>query len=163
MTDPMFDYYSLSEVAARLDIHPFDLSRYLAIQKGGIPNELRFSSTQIDQMALGLGLQSWWSEPMQLQDDNRNRLLVRELARRLYNADIEQGTRADNLYRGLEGNDYHFVRRVVNAFIKSKILRSFATLTGVSVTFGSRQDLDTVLQQVQNGEAFPAEITALLS
>lgn len=163
MTDPMFDYYSLSEVAARLDIHPFDLSRYLALQKGGIPNELRFSSTQIDQMALGLGLQSWWSESFILEDGNRSRLLIRELARRLYNADIEQGTRADNLYRGLEGNDYNFVRRVVNAFIKCKILRSFATLTGVSVTLGTLDDLDSVLQQIQSGENFPAEIMALLS
>ena len=163
MIDKMFDYYSLSEVAARLDIHPFDLARYLAIQKGGIPNELRFSSAQIDQMAAGLGLQSWWSEPIVLVDENHHRLLIRELARRLLNADIHQGTRADNLYRGLEGADYNFVRKVVNALIKCKLLKPVSTLTGVSVSFVQRDDLDTVLQQIQDGSQFPQEIDTLLS
>ena len=163
MSIQMFDYFSLSEVAARLDIHPFDLARYLALQKGGIPNELRFSATQIEQMALGLGLQSWWSEPIELEDEDRHRLLVRELARRLFNADLQDGTRADNLYRGLEGDDFNFVRRAVNAFIKSGILKPVATLTGLSVSFAQRDDLDSLLQDIQAGTTFPAEITALLN
>ena len=76
MSNDLFQYFSLSEAAVQLDIHPFDIARYLSIQKGGMPVELRLSQQQIAHIAEGMGLQNWWSEPMMLEDDDSKRLLV---------------------------------------------------------------------------------------
>ena len=154
-------YSSLSEVAAKLDIHPFDIARYLALQKSGIPNEMQFTANQINQMAEGLGLENWWKAPRQIQDDNPERLLIREMAQRLLNADLSSGTRADNLYRGLQGGEYAFVRSVVNAFIKSQILHPVATLTGLQIHLGNDESHKR-LRKIVSMEEFPAEIEQLL-
>ena len=52
MNSDLFQYVSLSEAAVQLDIHPFDVARYLAIQKGGMPVELRLNQQQITQRLL---------------------------------------------------------------------------------------------------------------
>ena len=44
---------------------------------------------------------------MVLEDEEPKRLLVRELARRILEADWSQPTRADNLNRGLSGARIH--------------------------------------------------------
>ena len=154
-------YSSLSEVAAQLDIHPFDIARYLALQKSGIPNEMQFSAAQINQMAEGLGLENWWKAPRQIVDDNPNRLLVREMAQRLLNADLSDGTRADNLYRGLQGGEYAFVRSVVSAFIKSQILHPVATLTGLQIHLANDESRQR-LSKLVTLEEIPTEIEQLL-
>jgi hypothetical protein len=154
-------YSSLSEVAAQLDIHPFDVARYLALQKSGIPNEMQFSSKQITQIAEGLGLENWWKAPRHIADDNPYRLLIREMAQRLLNADLTDGTRADNLYRGLQGGEYSFVRSVVNAFIKSKILHPVATLTGLQIHLSDEEARKT-LKKIVSMEEFPSELEQLL-
>ncbi len=160
----LIQYYSLSEAAAQLDIHPFDIARYLSIQKSGMPNELRLTHQKISQIAKGMGLQNWWSEPMQVQDENRHRLLLREMARRILEADWSTPTRADNLNRGLEGEDFAFVRRVINALIRCNLLLPKSTLTGLTIEPGPNQDWTSILEQIVHfqKENLPTEILELV-
>ncbi len=160
----LVQYYSLSDAAAQLDIHPFDIARYLSIQKGGMPNELRLTHQKISQIAKGMGLQNWWSEPIQLQDDNRQRLLLREMARRILEADWSTATRADNLNRGLEGDEFSFVRRVINSFIRCNLLLPKSTLTGLTIEPGPNEHWSKILQHVVDFETehLPTEILDLI-
>lgn len=158
----LFQYFSLSEAAVQLDIHPFDIARYLSIQKGGMPVELRLNQQQIAQIARGMGLQNWWAEPMTIEDEQPNRLFARELARRILEADWSEPTRADNLNRGLAGQEYTHVRRLINAFIKCHILRSKATLTGLMIQKGDHLEWEKVLENIVNGTHFPTEIASVI-
>jgi hypothetical protein len=159
----LFQYFSLSEAAAQLDIHPFDIARYLSLQKGGLPVELRLTPQMISQVAEGMGLQNWWSEPMTIEDENPKKLLIRELSKRILEADWSNATRADNLNRGLAGQEYAFVRRVINAFIKCQLLTPNSTLTGLSIQKGAHPNWDRVLSTMVDGSSFPEEITILFS
>ncbi len=159
----LFQYYSLSEAAAKLDIHPFDIARYLAIQQGGMPNELRLTPQKISQIAHGMGLQNWWSEPMQIEDAQPKRRLVRELARRVFDADWNVSTRADNLNRGLAGAEYAFVRRCINVFIKCDLLAPEASLTGLNIRKGNHPNWEETMQSIIEAKAFPDEFSSLLS
>jgi len=158
----LFQYFSLSEAAVQLDIHPFDIARYLSIQKGGMPSELRLTQQQITQVAQGMGLQNWWAEPMKLVDENPKKLLCRELARRILEADWTDPTRADNLNRGLSGEQYSFVRRLINAFIKCELLLPKSTLTGLVIQKGRHPEWEAVLSAMIADSEYPVEITSLL-
>ena len=162
MSSDLFQYFSLSEAAVQLDIHPFDIARYLSIQKGGMPVELRLSQQQIVQIAEGMGLQNWWSEPMVLEDDDSERLLVRELARRILEADWSRPTRADNLNRGLSGQEYTFVRRLINGFIKCHLLLPKSTLTGLVIQKGTHSEWTATLERIVTGVEFPSEIASVM-
>ena len=162
MSNDLFQYFSLSEAAVQLDIHPFDIARYLSIQKGGLPVELRLSQQQIAHIAEGMGLQNWWSEPMVLEDDDPKKLLVRELARRILEADWSQPTRADNLNRGLSGEEYTFVRRLINGFIKCDLLLPKSTLTGLVIQKGTHSEWVNVLEEIVSGTEFPTEIASVM-
>lgn len=162
MSSDLFQYFSLSEAAVQLDIHPFDIARYLSIQKGGMPVELRLSQQQIVQIAEGMGLQNWWSEPMVLEDDDSERLLVRELARRILEADWSRPTRADNLNRGLSGQEYTFVRRLINGFIKCHLLLPKSTLTGLVIQKGTHSEWTATLEGIVTGVEFPSEIASVM-
>lgn len=158
----LLQYFSLSEAAVQMDIHPFDVARYLSIQKGGMPVELRLTQPQIAQIAHGMGLQNWWAEPMTIEDEQPNRLFARELARRILEADWSEPTRADNLNRGLAGQEYTYVRRLINAFIKCSILGSKATLTGLVIQKGEHPDWEQVLENIVNGTHFPTELSSVI-
>lgn len=162
MNSDLFQYVSLSEAAVQLDIHPFDIARYLAIQKGGMPVELRLNQQQITQIAQGMGLQNWWSEPILMKDDDPKRLLVRELARRILEADWSKPTRADNLNRGLSGQEYTFVRRLINGFIKCNLLLPKSTLTGLVIEKGEHPEWKATLDAIVNAVEFPTEIASVM-
>ena len=87
-------------------------------------------------------------------------MLVRELARRILEADWSQPTRADNLNRGLSGQEYTFVRRLINGFIKCHLLLPKSTLTGLVIQKGTSR-LDCNLRRDSGGE-FPAEIASVM-
>ena len=117
----------------------------------------------ISQVAEGMGLQNWWSEPMTIEDENPKKLLIRELSKRILEADWSNATRADNLNRGLAGQEHAFVRRVINAFIKCQFLTPNSTLTGLSIQKGAHPNWDRVLSTMVDGSSFPEEITILFS
>lgn len=157
-----FTRKSLSELAAQLDVHPFDLARYLSLRENGMPAELMFDSKDGAMMAQELRLEAWWKEPFQIEDNNHKRLLIRELASRLLQADLSESTRADNLVRGLTGADFDFVRKAINALILSEILESIPKLTGVELSLSSKGNVRERLQKIVDAQEFPEAINEIL-
>ena len=99
---------------------------------------------------------------MLLEDDDSERLLVRELARRILEADWSRPTRADNLNRGLSGQEYTFVRRLINGFIKCRLLLPKSTLTGLVIQKGTHSEWTATLEGIIDGVEFPSEIASVM-
>ena len=99
---------------------------------------------------------------MTLEEEDPKRLLVRELARRILEADWSYPTRADNLNRGLSGQEYTFVRRLINAFIKCELLLPKSTLTGLVIQKGTHAQWRDTLEAIVSGTEFPTEIASVM-
>ena len=106
----MFRKLTLSEVATALEVIPFYIARHYG-QKEGLPKDLRFELSVLDQLRQEMGLQTWWDgRPFETEDNNPTRRLIRELALRMLQADSNAVERADNLYRGLKGSDKDLIK-----------------------------------------------------
>ena len=162
MSAELFYRKSLSDIAAQLDVHPFDIARMMGLRETGLPTELSFEAKDTKDIASELRLEVWWAEPIQIEDDNHHRRLIREFARKLLTADLSQPTRADNMYRGLEGNDFAFIRSVLNTFITLNIVQSVQTLTGIDICLLDGDDTQKILEDIVNATKFPNELDALM-
>ena len=146
----MFQKVSIFDIATELDVHPFTVARLYGIQ-GGLPRDLRFDAKSIEKARKDLALEVYWDgSPMGVVDDHASRRLVREFAHRLLAWDFSTFTRADNLYRGLQGADKLLIRGVRNELIRMRILGSFPSATGLMVKLNpdKREELDKIAEGV---------------
>ena len=136
----LFRKLTLSEVAQQLQLKPFDIARILG-QTGGLPDILLFSDELVADIRKKAGVEIWWDEdPLPIEDDNRSRALVRSLAHKLLQHERDGGvsTRADNLFRGLEGADQLLIRRAVNQLIREGLLLSLPTVSYTHLTLPTK-------------------------
>lgn len=155
----LFEKLTLSQIARWLDVHPFDIARVLG-HEGGLPAQLSFDETEVDRIRALTRVETWWDGgPLPVADDNRRRALVRSLAWMLWQRPDGELTRADNLTRGLEGEDARLVRRAVNQFIRDGVLNSISTARGLEV--GVSQEHRDVLQAIGEGVEIPKTVEAL--
>jgi len=129
----LFEKIRISQMAANLDLHPFEVARLMG-QVGGLPRTLAFEQSDIDRVCELAGVETWWgSSAPKIDDDIPGRALVRTAAQMLIDRDIvgDKTTRADNLFRGLEPADQFVVRRAVNHLIREEVLRSIPTSQGL--------------------------------
>ena len=160
MSMQLFQRQNLTEVAAILDVHPFDIARMLGQEENGLPKELLFTPTEIKEIHDKLGLETWWKHGVKEDTPNRRIELILELARKCQRHGLKEPVRGDNLYRGLQGDDFQFVRAVVNVLIKSKILRSTTSPAGIQIQQGElfEQEISKILEKGN----FPAEIETMI-
>lgn len=156
----LFQRSSLSEVAARLEVHPFDIARFYGQKSEGLPKELSFSTQDIATIATELQIEFWWSKTESKAKESEPADLVRELARKLLSAQLEEPVRGDNLYRGLRNADFQLIRRVVNLLIKLEVLQSSAGAFGIMVSKG--KNFSQILTEIARDAKFPALISEVL-
>ena len=142
-------------------MHPFDIARVLG-HEGVMPDRLAFDETDVDRIRALAGVETWWDGgALPVSDDNRRRGLVRSLAQKLLSRGDGRPSRADNLTRGLDGEEQATVRRAVNQMIRDGILTSTATARGVEVLVGASQR--ATLEAVAEGRDIPRSLEALWS
>ena len=165
MSLEQFRKLSLSDIARQLGLKPLDVARILGQQPDGMPRELQFSPAMLEQVRELAGVEVWWSPGVALpiEDSNHGRSMVRALAQKLveHHEREQQSTRADNLFRGLNGVDQLLIRRTVNQMIREGLLQSVSRVSGLHVVVDSVQ-IDT-LKHIADGTAIPDNIAALWS
>jgi len=160
-TMDLFRKLSLSEVAQKLQLKPFDIARIMG-QSGGLPDVLLFSDELVADIRRKAGIEVWWDEEsLPIADDNRSRALVRSLMFKLLKHERDGGvsTRADNLFRGLDGADQLLIRRAVNQLIREGLLLSLPTASGLHIRVDAVQR-DT-LESMASGSDIPDSIETL--
>ena len=155
----LFEKLTLSQIARWLDLHPFDVARVLG-HEGALPARLSFDEGEVDHIRNLSGVETWWDGgSLPITDNSRGRGLVRSLAHKLLHRGEERSTRADNLTRGLEGDDQSLVRRVVNQLIRDGVLASLSSARGLEVMV-ARGQLG-LLESIAEGRDIPKSLEAL--
>lgn len=157
MSIAMFQKKNLTEVAASLDVHPFDIARMYGQEAQGLPKELCFSAEERMDIAQKLGLEFWWTE----QKSFTKKEAVTVLMTKLWERKLVEPTRGDNLYRGLEGEVFQLLRSVVNTMIRIEILKSAPGPFGIVVSKG--KNFDTMLGKIVTEGEYPPELKELYS
>lgn len=157
----LFEKLSLVEVCSVLEVHPFELGRLLGASSE-LPRDLRFDESEIGRLRDLAGLETWWDGgKLPVEDSDRKRSLVRSLAHHVVERELPGGaaTRADNLFRGLEGDDAAFVRRLVNQLIRERMATSAASARGL--LFQVPDDQGEAFQAIAAGGELPSGLEAL--
>lgn len=160
-----FRKLSMADMARLLGLKPFDIARILGQKDDGLPADLAFEPQMLDTVRELAGVEVWWpaDSPRAVPDANRSRGVVRALATKLveHHTAHNSTTRADNLFRGLDGPDQLLVRRAVNQMIREGMLVSRSTVSGLHVLVDEAQ-LET-LRAMAEGSQIPDSIAALWS
>ena len=159
----LFEKIRISQMAASLDLHPFEVARLMG-QVGGLPRTLAFDENDIDRVRELAGVETWWgSSAPKVDDDIPGRALVRTAAQMLIDRNVvgDRTTRADNLFRGLEPADQFVVRRAVNHLIREEVLRSIPTSQGLHLQV-DESSVDT-LKGIADGSNIAAGLEELWS
>ena len=156
----LFRKKSIAEISALLNVHPFDVARYFGQKEGGLPSELQFASEEVKDISKGMRIEFWWKGAPELPEGNRAQRLIQALAQKLLDFDWGKPTRRDNLPRGLDGEDYRLIMKVVNTLIMMEILQSVATSDGVDVEL--MDGVTDVLEGIADGSRIPTELDALI-
>lgn len=155
----LFEKLTLSQIARWLDVHPFDIARVLG-HEGGLPPKLSFDESEVDRIRALTSVETWWDGgPLPVQDENRSRGLIRSLASMLAQRPDGSTSRADNLARGLEGDEQTLVRRAVNQLIRDGVLLGMSTARGLEVSVAPEHR--ALLQSVAEGRDIPPALEAM--
>lgn len=155
----LFEKLTLSQIARWLDIHPFEIARVLG-HEGGLPAQLHFDESEVDRVRTLTCVETWWDGgPLPVNDANRRRALIRSLAWKLLRLPEGGTARADNLARGLEGDELVLMRRAVNQLIRDGALQGISTARGLEV--GVATSHRAMLQSVADGRDIPETLEAL--
>ncbi len=123
------------EAARRLGIHPFEVARLLG-GEDALPADLLLGEAAVRRLAELAGVEHWWPAGSPAVDvEPRAEGLLRLLAAAIL-AHLEPGgpgTRADNLYRGLDREDARVVRAALNRLIRRGWLESRWSRRGIVV------------------------------
>lgn len=126
----------LDHAARVLELHPFEVVRLLALA-GELPADLRVDDALVAHIAELGGLQVWWEGAPEVPEGrSRAQALAMELARRMLSRGMVEpaSTRADNLFRGLDGESQHILRRWVNLLIREGYLVTYMATSGLVVS-----------------------------
>ena len=146
----LFRKMTVDQAARWLEVHPFDIVRLL-VSDDQLPVDLRLDPFHVERVRVRGGLETWWEVvPTAVPGEPRARTLARMLIAAMVERDVVEPryTRADNLFRGLDGESQVVLRRAVNALIKEQLLSSRMAAEGLTVTIpGSAvQDLHRFAQ-----------------
>ena len=158
MTDlDQFKKLGVSDLAAKLAIHPFNVVRILTTS-GKLPADLSFDEDDIDMVRELGGIEYWWTAKCTIEQDAiRARGILRSIARELVRRGIhgEKTTRADNVYRGLKPDDERLARRTLNVLIQEHYVRTVPTSLGIHVNIAADQ-VSTMKRLATAAEVPPA-------
>jgi len=122
----------VDQVARWLEIHPFEVLRVL-VSADRLPPDLRLDANDVERVRELARLETWWDGAgVPLSDAE----LVVELAKHLLARlpATTSHTRADNIFRGLDGHRQIFLRRVVNRLARMGYLDIVMTASGLTVS-----------------------------
>ncbi len=156
-----FQKLSLSQVAAQLSIHPFDLIRVL-VAKQALPPDFRFSPHDIVTLRSLTGIEIWWTPDTQRpQDDIPERSLLRCLCSQLVARGVigSNTTRLDNLLRGLDIGEQATLRALIRALMATGLLTSKNTPSGLRVSVVEGREY--ALTHIAEGGSVPTEAAAV--
>ena len=148
----------LSTVAARLELHPFDLVRIISHEEP-MPQELLFGEAEIEIIARKAGILPWWDANEGLtwpaEDPDRTEALARALAWKLasHQPTRRNPVRADNLFRGLKGTDRRRARRITNGLIRLEVVQSVPTWRGLCL--GIAEGDEGLLHEMASANELP--------
>ena len=84
----LFEKLRVSQIAANLDLHPFEVARLMG-QSGGLPRTLGFDESDIERVREMAGVETWWRDGCAVVDDEiSGRALVRSAAQLLIDRDV---------------------------------------------------------------------------
>ena len=155
-----FQKFSIVEVSQRLDIQPQQLARHLG-HSSGLPNRLRFDEADIEKIYIEMGLKTWWEPSIQykIEDDNPNRRLVRECARRMIDNGLHHPQRSDTLLRGIGGQKKALLRTFLNELVKLGVLYSQGSISSVNLRLEPTKK--SVLEEIATDTRYPPSISSL--
>jgi len=161
-TYKLFQKFTVSEVAKRLDVLPGELARHLG-QGDGLPNRLWFDEKDIEKLYIEMGLRTWWPSDTRffVQDDNPKRQLIRELSHRILKNGLVQPQRYDNLLRGVGGEEKIVLRSYLNFLLKSSILTSQSNISSLELQL--ELDKKQVLDDIAKGVRYPTGLESIWS
>ena len=122
----------VDQVARWLDIHPFEVIRTL-VHAEALPADLRLDAQDVERVRVSGGIESLWEGVVVPESDAA---LLGQLLHMLCDRLAQPGAspaRCDNLFRGLERNRRHFLRRAVNEIVRMGYLELVMTTRGLSV------------------------------
>lgn len=126
----------LTGAAARLGLEPFELVRLL-VATDAMPRDLRFTTEQVDGLFARAALeQPWWDGVDLPEDKNPLRQRVRAALGLLLGKGFVggEGTRIDNVCRGLPSEDQALIRDALVALADEGHLTLVPGRMGVRVT-----------------------------
>ena len=132
------------EVADRLELHPFEVVRMLALDDA-LPADLTLRRADVERLRHAGGFERWWDGPVPTEPGEvPARVLVRALATRLLEREVfePRATRSDNLFRGLPTDQQAILRRAVNLLIREGYLASRMSGVGLVITVRSAHVAD---------------------
>ena len=100
--------------------------------------------------------------PIILKDEDPKRLLVRETARRILEADWSKPTRADVESWTFWARIHLCSKRLINGFIKCNLLLPKSTLTGLVIEKGKHPEWEATLDAIVDAVEFPTEIASVM-
>lgn len=122
----------IDQAARWLEIHPFEVLRVL-VAADRLPADLRLDANDVERIRELAKLETWWDGTgIPLSDPELVSALATQLLTRLPGA--ADRTRADNIFRGLDGHRQIFLRRVVNQLARIGYLDIVMTASGLSVS-----------------------------
>jgi hypothetical protein len=131
----VFRKMSIDQAARWLELHPFEVLRLL-VNDDALPRDLGLDPSHVERVRVRGGLESWWEgAPDPVPSEPRARTLARALITRMLDRDMvdPNATRADNLFRGLDGDSQVVLRRAVNLLIKEQYLATRMATEGLMV------------------------------
>jgi hypothetical protein len=127
---------TVSELARRLDVEPFEVVRLL-VAAGKPRDTLLFADDATAALAAYAGIERWWEALPEPVDgaDPRKTLLQHCLRRLLAGKYIgDRRTRQDNLWRDLPRDLREFMKDAVEVLIEENVLHLRAEATGLQIS-----------------------------
>lgn len=156
---------SLSDVALRLGIHPFDLIRVL-VSLEGMPDDLRFTEEDAERIRELGGLETWWTDESKAEKVRRSdpmplRGMSRAICMQLLSHQVlgKSTTRLDNLFRGLEADAQEHAQVVLHTLLRDGYLQSVNTASGLNISVVGRRAEE--LARIAAGEQYPPSLRNL--
>lgn len=154
---------TLADVASELAIHPFDLIRILVAERC-LTDNLRLERSQVDVIRRAGGIETWWTADSSRSDDAvQARGLLRDVCSQLVGRGVvgDNATRLDNVMRGLETDEQHIVRALVQGLVQLGLVGSRTSSRGLYVSIVEGKEY--AVADLAEGGDVPEELAELWS
>ena len=147
----------LYDMARALLVDPFEVVRLLVLADAFPTGELVFTEEHLTQVRETGGIESWWVEDVPGDAQGLVLAMVGHLVSKGCVGD--QGTRIDNLWRGLDAEQQGLAQQAINVLAQNGQILSFMTPRGVQVSLAT--DAVDYLSRVAAGEARHDQLAVL--